>query len=145
MGSRISFILLLYLGSVSFGMFNLSSALSAAGPHPKHLTASIAAVLLLVLTGFLMSYKQLRFFIRWYSGYWLFGAILLLLGYLTHSYAVFMPVAFIYIVPFYGFVRWFPMLSEAELLYTLIALPLVSGYTGYLLGRLRNRKAHPAG
>ncbi|KKO52650.1 hypothetical protein [Paenibacillus sp. DMB20] len=102
MGNRISFVFLLFIGSIPFSLINYLPAFKGNLPEPLHIVTSVIAVLLLLLVGLFMGYYNQRYFVRWYTAYWFLGALLLSLGYVMKSFILLIPTVLLYAAPFYG-------------------------------------------
>lgn len=141
MGTRLSFILLLFLCSIPFSLINMIPAFKGNMPDITHMTTSVIAVVLLFIVGLLLGYNGQSFFVRWFLLYWGIGLLFLTLGYVTKSLLLLLPFAFIYAFPLYGlrFLLSIPSDMTLVLICTLIAI--VVGMFGYFLGHYRNKKA----
>lgn len=140
-GNRLSLILLLPLCSIPFSIINMLPAFKGNIPSVQHAATSLIAVILLFLLGLLLGLKGQSYFVRWFSLYWIAGLLVFSLGYISKSFIILLPIAFIYFFPLYG-LRFFlniPSDLTLVLLCTLIALTV--GLLGYSLGRFGSKKA----
>ncbi|NMO97165.1 hypothetical protein [Paenibacillus lemnae] len=143
MGRNISFILLLFLCSFPFSLTNFLPFFKDLPPDPRHMMTSLLAGLLVLITGLVMGLNDQRFFLRWYSGYWLTGLVLLLLGLITKAFVLFIPIAFLYVSPFYGLHDWLNISSQQTLLFALPLAAWMIGMVGYGAGILFQAKKQP--
>ena len=144
MGTRISFVMMLFIGSMPFAIFNLIPFISGWTPQPRHMAASIAASLILLLTGFIMAWKKQRFFLRWYSAYWLFGAALLSMAVLTDinepfSLLLLLSAGFVYASPLYGLQSFFGLPAYSSHFPVLALTGWLCGMAGFGAGFLTRK------
>lgn len=140
-GNRLSLILLLPLCSIPFSIINMLPAFKGNIPDIQHTVASILAVILLFLLGLLLGLKGQSYFVRWFSLYWIAGILVFALGYLTKSFILLLPVAFIYFFPLYGLRFFLNIPSDLTFVLLCILIALAAGLLGYSLGRFRSKKA----
>ena len=143
MGTRISFIFLLFLCSIPFGLINLVPSFKGNMPDTLHIATSIIAVVLLFIVGLLFGYTGQSFFVRWYSLYWGVGFLFLALGYITKWFVILFPFAFIYAFPLYGLRHFLKMPSDLPFIAFSITIAIIAGLAGYFAGLFRHQKASP--
>lgn len=140
MGTRLSFILLLFLCSIPFGLINMIPAFKGNMPDIHHIATSVIAVVLLFVLGLLLGYNGQSFFILWFSLYWGVGLLFFTLGYITKSFLLLLPFAFIYVFPLYGLRFFLNMPSDIILVLICSLVAVASGMFGYFLGHYRSNK-----
>lgn len=143
MGTRISFIFLLFLCSIPFGMINFVPVFKETMPDTIHIVTSIIAVVLLFIVGLLFGYTGQSYFVRWYSLYWGVGFLFLVLGYLMEWFLILFPFAFIYIYPLYGLRFFLTLPFDLSFIVISTTIAIIAGLAGYFAGRFRHKKASP--
>lgn len=144
MGTRISFVMMLFIGSMPFAIFNLIPFISGWTPQPRHLAASVTASLILLLTGFVMAWKRQRFFLRWHSAYWLLGAVLLSLAVAVKlkgelAFILYLSAGFVYASPLYGLQSFYGLPVYSSLFPVLALTGWLCGMAGYGAGLLAQK------
>ena len=130
---------ILIITSLIFSIINFKEYLMGSIPNSYNAIFSILFILLWFLYGLFMSYRKLRYFIKFSTLYWGIGVLLLVVSYILSLYIIFVPAAIIFVGPIYGIRYFIRIPSDIKFVVISISITYIFSITGYWIGKCIKR------
>ncbi|MBK1812149.1 hypothetical protein JHL18_16115 [Clostridium sp. YIM B02505] len=129
-------IFLILLISIVFGIFNFKIYMIGNKPNLTQGFISIFFIVLWLLYGFVMGYKDSKLFFRDITVYWVTGFVLSLITLAFNWFILSVPLSCIFLTPLYGLRYFFKEPLTSNFFYIVIIVTYLAGVFGYFLGSI---------